>query len=81
MAPGDTAVLPNDDGAVVVRLDAILPADLADPAVAAETVMIATQTRAGIAEDIFTAYADALQSRTEVLIDQTALNAVNSQFQ
>jgi peptidyl-prolyl cis-trans isomerase D len=81
LAPGETAFLPNGDGAIVVRLDAILPADMADPAVAAETEMIAAQTRAGIAEDLFGAYADALQSRTEVLIDQTALNAVNSQFQ
>jgi peptidyl-prolyl cis-trans isomerase D len=81
LAPGETAVLPNGDGAIVLRLDGITAADMADPAVAADVEAVTAQTRSDIAEDIFAAYAEALQSRTEVVIDQTALNAVNAQFQ
>lgn len=81
LAPGETAVLPNGDGAIVLRLDAVTAADMADPAVAADVEALTAQTRNDIAEDIFAAYAEALQSRTEIVIDQTALNAVNAQFQ
>jgi len=81
LAPGETAVLQNGDGAIVLRLDAVTAADMADPAVAADVEALTAQTRNDIAEDIFAAYAEALQSRTEIVIDQTALNAVNAQFQ
>jgi peptidyl-prolyl cis-trans isomerase D len=81
LAPGETAVLPNDGGAVLVRLDQVLPADMADPAVAAEAEAVAARARAGIAEDVFAAFAEALRARTEIVIDQTALNAVNAGFQ
>ena len=81
LAPGETAVLPNGDGAIVLRLDSVTAADMVDPAVAADVEALTAQTRNDIAEDIFAAYAEALQSRTEIVIDQTALNAVNAQFQ
>jgi peptidyl-prolyl cis-trans isomerase D len=81
LAPGETAVLPHDSGAIVMRLDEIRAADLADPAVAAEAQAVAARARAGIAEDLFAAYAEALRSRTDIVVDQAALNAVNAQFQ
>ncbi len=81
LQPGETAVIPNGEGAILLRVDQIIPADMADPAVAAESEAVAAQARSGIAEDLFTAYADALQARTEIAIDQAAVNAVNAQFQ
>jgi peptidyl-prolyl cis-trans isomerase D len=81
LVPGQTAVLPQEGGAVLLRLDTILPADMADPAVAAETESVAARTRMGIAEDVFAAFAEALRSRTEIVIDQAAVNAVNAGFQ
>jgi peptidyl-prolyl cis-trans isomerase D len=81
LSPGQTAVLPNAGGAVLMRLDRVLPADMADPAVAAEAEAVAAQARSGIAEDIFAAYAEALRARTDIVIDQAALNAVNAGFQ
>jgi peptidyl-prolyl cis-trans isomerase D len=81
LAPGETVVLANGDGAIVLRMDTIIPADMSDPAVEAEAEAITAQARSGIAEDLFGAYAEALQSRTEVMVDQAAVNAVNAQFQ
>jgi peptidyl-prolyl cis-trans isomerase D len=81
LLPGQTAVLPAAGGAVLMRLDTILPADSADPAVAAEAEAVATRARSGIAEDILSAFSDGLRARTEIVIDQAALNAVNARFQ
>jgi len=79
--PGQTAVLPDAGGAVLMRLDTILPADMADPAVAAEAQAVAARARSGIAQDILSAFSDGLRTRTEIVIDQAALNAVNARFQ
>jgi peptidyl-prolyl cis-trans isomerase D len=81
MEPGQAIALAHDGGALVLRLDAIRPADMTDPAVSAEATALSARARDGIAEDIFAAFAEALRSRTDIVIDQAALNAVNAQFQ
>ena len=79
--PGQAIALAHDGGALVLRLDAIRPADMTDPAVSAEATALSARARDGIAEDIFAAFAEALRIRTDIVIDQAALNAVNAQFQ
>ena len=77
---GDVRVLPTDDGAVVVRLDAIAPPDLADDGVAAQRAAIAANAASGVAQDVFDAYTNALRQQTEININQATVDAVNAQF-
>ncbi|PUB19303.1 peptidyl-prolyl cis-trans isomerase [Yoonia sediminilitoris] len=81
MAVGDVRVLPGDDGAVIVRLDAIAPPDMADETNVAQKAQLAQDASQGIAQNIFEAYAASLQAQTELNINQATVNAVNAQFQ
>ncbi|MCF7700068.1 peptidyl-prolyl cis-trans isomerase [Loktanella sp. M215] len=81
MQPGETRALPTDTGAIIVRLNAVTPADLASERMTAQAADITQQASAGIAQDIYTAYAEAVRARTDVVIDQSAVNAVNAQLQ
>ncbi|MBU2357445.1 MAG: peptidyl-prolyl cis-trans isomerase, partial [Alphaproteobacteria bacterium] len=81
MQPGETRALPTDTGAVIVRLNDVTPADLASERMTAQAADITQQASAGIAQDIYTAYAEAVRARTDVVIDQSAVNAVNAQLQ
>lgn len=81
MQPGETRVLGLPEGAVLLRLDAIHAADLDNATVTANRAAILEQAGSGIAQDIFTIYNKALQERTTVELDQSAINAVHSQFQ
>jgi len=49
--------------------------------VIAQREAIAENTRAGIAQDIFDAYATSVQQRTEQNLNLNTINAVNAQFQ
>lgn len=66
---------------VVVRLDSVDPADPADPAMVAERSAIAERAGSGIAQDVYGAFAGAVQARTEVRLDEAAIAAVNANFQ
>ena len=81
LTPGEVAVVAGEAGAQIVRLDAVSEPDPEDDGVAAQLDTIGQNAAQGIAQDIYDAYADAVQSRTEVRIDQSALNALNAQFQ
>ncbi|WP_394177825.1 peptidyl-prolyl cis-trans isomerase [Yoonia maritima] len=81
MAVGDVVVLDADDRAVILRLDAITPPDTEDELTAARIEGIAGNATTSIAQDIFDAYATALQKETDVNINQATVNAVNAQFQ
>lgn len=81
MDEGEVRVLPSDDGAVVVRLVGIAPADLASETMTAERAAIAERVSQGIAQDIYGAFATAIQAQTEVRINDAAVNAVHAQFQ
>ncbi len=78
---GDVRVIDAEDRALIVRLDDISAPDLADEAVIAQREAMAENARAGIAQDIFDAYATALQQSTEQSLNQQTINAVNAQFQ
>ena len=81
MEPNAAKALDGGDFAVVLRLDAITPADLTDPALVAERDQINTQVSQAIAQDMMEAFAVAIQTRTEVTINDAAVAAVNAQFQ
>ncbi len=81
METGETRVIDNGLGAIIVRLDSINAADSEDPQLAAQIAATAEITNAGIAQDIFDAYAAQVQSRTDIEINQSAVNALHAQFQ
>ena len=76
-----TQVIENTDGAIIVRLDGILPPREDDPAVVAERQQILATTAAGIAQDMFEAYGNEVQSRTDIVLDQNIINAIHAQLQ
>ena len=81
LEPGEVRVIESGDNALIIRLDRIAAPDLTDEQVAAQ-LEVAGQTAAqGIAQDIFSAFNAAVQTRTDVRIDQTVVDAVNAQFQ
>ncbi len=82
MPPGAVEVVPAaDGGAIIVRLDAVHAADMTDPAVAADRDRVATSAAEGISRDIQDAFATAIQLRTEVVLDEAAINSLNAQIQ
>ena len=81
MEPRATAVVDGGDFAIVVRLDAIAPADLTDEALVAERGQMNEQVAQSIAQDVMEAFALAVQIRTKVTINDAAVAGVNAQFQ
>lgn len=81
MKIGDVRVIDADNRAIILRLDNIAAPDLTDEAVQAQRDALGANAAAGIAQDIFDAYATALQQQTEQNINQTTVNAINAQFQ
>ncbi len=81
MTIGEVRVIDAVDRAIIVRLDDIAPPDPEDETVTAQREALAENAAAGIAQDIFDAYATSLQERTDVNINQATVNAVNAQFQ
>ncbi len=68
-------------GALIVRLDNVAAPDPANPQVAAQLEQAGAQAAQGIAQDIFDAFNAAVQTRTDVSINQAAVDAVNAQLQ
>lgn len=81
MTAGDVRALPTDDGALIVRLNDVTAADMTAEDTTKSLSDISSQVTSGIAQDLFNAYAEAVRARTDVSIDQTAINAVNAQLQ
>ena len=81
MALGETKVVENASGAIVVRLDDVTGLDDADPQYRAQRQAVQGQVASGISQDIFEAFANDLQIRTDININQAALNALNAQLQ
>ncbi len=81
MTVGEIRVINAVDRALIVRLDDIADPDLTDESVAAQRDAVAENAAAGIAQDIFDAYATELQQRTDQSLNQATINAINAQFQ
>lgn len=80
LGAGEMAVLPDGDGALLLRVDAIAP-PAADGDEAAETKAgVARQTGQGIAQDLTEAFTGALEAEKGIRLDSQAVAAVNAQF-
>lgn len=78
---GVVRVIDNGIGAIIVRLDGIAPPDEEDPQTGAQRETAANVAAAGIAQDVYEAFAAAVQARTDVELNQAAINAVHAQLQ
>lgn len=81
MRVGEVRVMDAENRALIVRLDGTAAPVLTDPSVIAQRDALAENASAGIAQDIFDAYATRLQQQTDININQATINAVNAQFQ
>lgn len=78
METGDVRVIENGQGAIIVRLDDITAADPEDDVFTAEAAAVAESAGEGIAQDIYELYSRAVQLRTDVSINDAAINAVHT---
>ena len=78
---GEAQVVDAENRAIIVRLDSIAPPDPEAEGTIAQREQFAETAAAGIAQDIFDAYATILQEQTDINIDQATVNAVNAGFQ
>src|SRR5690606_7185584 len=62
MEPGEARAIPTQDGAAVVRLDSVTPADQEGPEAAAAKEGLAGQVEASMAEDILSAFVRAAEA-------------------
>jgi peptidyl-prolyl cis-trans isomerase D len=78
--PGDVVLVPGAEQALIARLDAINPATRDDPGTQILVQVIGQSVAQSMAQDIFEAYGQALQSEAGIRLDQSMINAVHSQF-
>ena len=77
---GEIRAITDEGFAAVVRLDATHPPAEDDEGVVAERQAIEERLGTGLAQDIYAAFATAVQSQTEIRIDDAAVQAVHSSF-
>ena len=80
MEEGEVRVLPGPSATIVVRLDAVAPADMESETIAAERAAIADRVSEGIARDLYEAYTSALLAGTPVRVNEGVINAVHANF-
>ncbi len=81
MQAGETRALPGPDGALVIRLDEITAADRDSEQNTQLAQLLRDRAANDVANDLYRALANDIQSRTSVQIDQQAINAVHTQLQ
>lgn len=74
------ALVPGNGAVYLAQLDGILPPDDADPDAEFLQGVLGQSINQGLVEDIFTAYATALQIEAGITINQAAIDAVQAQF-
>jgi peptidyl-prolyl cis-trans isomerase D len=81
MTPNEVSVVTAFGAAWIVRMNAALPPDEANPQVAALRATVSGQASGGLQQDIYGAFAVDIQRRAGVSLDQAAINAVHANFQ
>lgn len=81
METGELRVIDSANGVILVRLNAVAMPDTSDPEITTLKARITEQLASGVSQDMFQAYAQALQVMYPAEINQQALNAVHAQFQ
>ncbi|WP_170759856.1 peptidyl-prolyl cis-trans isomerase [Ruegeria lacuscaerulensis] len=79
MEPGELQVVPGNGAALIVRLDELLPPAETDERRQMQEALSAQLDQA-LAQNIFDAYVRDAQTRARPVIDQRALNAVQSSY-
>ncbi|WP_375552662.1 SurA N-terminal domain-containing protein [Rhodophyticola porphyridii] len=79
-APGDTAVIPGADFAVIARLDEINSGARGSPGAEALLALISEQVRQSIAQDVFESFGQALEADVGISLSPSVINAVHAQF-
>ncbi|WP_373050805.1 peptidyl-prolyl cis-trans isomerase [Thalassovita aquimarina] len=80
MEAGDVTVITAADSVAIVKLDKVLGPDASNPEIGGFRDMLSEQANAGIAQDLYAAYARAIQNDAGIALDQTAINAVHANF-
>ncbi|SDC11634.1 peptidylprolyl isomerase [Ruegeria marina] len=80
MEPGDLKVIAGTDAAFIVRLDEILPPAETEELAQMKQALTAQMSQA-LAQNIFDIYVRDAQTRAQPMLDQRALNAVQTSFQ
>lgn len=81
MDEGEVKVLEGEGRIFVLRLDAIAPPDAENEELTRLRAAVAQDASTGLAQDLFQILANDIRSRTDILIDEQARNAVHSNFQ
>ena len=81
MEPGSWRVLESSDNVVLVRLDAIQPAEQDSDDAKTLKANFASGTAQEIALDVENAFARAVQNRAGIELNRAVINAVNAQLQ
>ncbi|MGR3434749.1 MAG: peptidyl-prolyl cis-trans isomerase [Shimia sp.] len=80
-APGEVAVVEGTGEVLLVRLDSVTEADLADP----DTVALAEALRAQIAQsyagDLYQTFTQGVVAGTDIDLDQAMISGIHAQFQ
>lgn len=77
-AANETAIVPADEGAILVKLIDISAADLEAEEAQNFLAQLSEQGSAAMAADVFELYGQAVQARHGLSLDQVAVNAVNA---
>ncbi len=80
MSEGDVEIIPGEDRVTVLRLDAVRPPAEDDPDLDRLRDRLRDQVASGLSQDLFEVLADDIRDRAGVTIDQSAINAVHSNF-
>ena len=81
MAPGEVRVIEAPGFTALVRLDSVTPAASTGDDAAALKGALAGQIEQALSADALTAFTEALTAEAGISLDQSAINAVNAQFQ
>lgn len=81
MQPNEVAVITAFGAATVVRMIEALPADEADPSIAALRRQLSGQADSGLQQDVYGAFSIDIQRRAGITLDQAVINAVNANQQ
>lgn len=79
-AVGDVAIVPGNGVVIVAQLGAILPPDTEDPDADFLRNVLDQSVAQGLADDILTAYAVALQQQAGITINQSTIDGIHAQF-
>jgi peptidyl-prolyl cis-trans isomerase D len=77
---GTTVIVEDVSDVLIVRLDAVLPADEDSDDIKNLRTRLSNQAASAVSQDLFEAFATDIQQRAGIQLDQNAINAVHANF-